>query len=478
MSIFLSKNPFRVLGVLTNDSVRIIEKNISKFKAYAKLDKNVDSNYDFNFLNFQKINRDVSSLSKSQNILLIDNDKLKHSLFWFINHNTYDNIALENLLKGDVKKAMDIWRKCINNKSISKNNFSIYNNLSTLLFLIRLDDSKSDIFSKSKESKKDIKEAIKLKYELISSKYLINYKEALNVENSDLTVSRLKEFFSNTILNILKTNYDNSELVDLFNNLDDQISNSLSSNLIKDSIENIKANINSTNDSLEEDHKRGIDLGKKLIKSTFKDIKNIKDIVGVDNYEYQIITDQLANQIIQCGILYYNKTFDDQDYLSSYKYALSISFSEKTKKRAKDTIKHCKEEKGKNICSKCSKNNVDKSTPWSTILYKETSRNFWSNTVRYNQVTLTLYYCKSCSKKMSEEESSESTMTWVIAGIGFLVGAIGMESFWGGVFAGFISLGLGGFLAGLFFGSNRDTSDHPSVKKYLREGWSFNQPGQ
>ena len=47
-----------------------------------------------------------------------------------------------------------------------------------------------------------------------------------------------------------------------------------------------------------------MELGKKLIKLTFKDIKNLKDIVGVDNYEYQIITDQLANQILQCGNLF------------------------------------------------------------------------------------------------------------------------------------------------------------------------------
>ena len=113
----------------------------------------------------------------------------------------------------------------------------------------------------------------------------------------------------------MKVNFDNSELGDLFNDLDQDISNSLSSNLIKDPIENIKASVNSTNDKLEEDHEKGIELGKKLIKSTFKDIKNIKDIVGVDNYEYQIITDQLANQILQCGILYYNKTFDHKDYL-------------------------------------------------------------------------------------------------------------------------------------------------------------------
>ena len=244
MKEFLSNNPFRILGVASNGGVRIIEKNISKFKAYAKLGKHIDSEYDFNFLNLESPIRDISNLSKSQNIVLIDDSKIKYSLFWFINENPFDNIALENLFKGNVEKALNTWKKCINKKSISKKNFSIYNNLSTLLFLTNLDSSKTNIFNKSLKSKKDIKEAIRLKYELITSEYFNNYKDALSTGTSLLTNSKIKDFFSDTILSILKVNFDNSELGDLFKNLDQDISNSLSSNLIKGPIDNIKANIN------------------------------------------------------------------------------------------------------------------------------------------------------------------------------------------------------------------------------------------
>ena len=46
----------------------------------------------------------------------------------------------------------------------------------------------------------------------------------------------------------------------------------------------------------------------------------LKNILGTDDIKYQTISDKLANQIMQCGILCFNKTNDDNDYLSSYKY--------------------------------------------------------------------------------------------------------------------------------------------------------------
>ena len=42
--------------------------------------------------------------------------------------------------------------------------------------------------------------------------------------------------------------------------------------------------------------------------------------------------------------LYFNATGDDQDYLSSYKYALKIAIGER-QNRAKESIQHCEQEK-------------------------------------------------------------------------------------------------------------------------------------
>ena len=105
---------------------------MSRFNAYAKLEKKIDSIYDFDNLNLKAVNREISNITKSQNSLLLDNNKIKFSLFWFTDENPFDSIALNHLSNGDLKKALGIWEKTTKNKKISKTNFSSYFNLSTL----------------------------------------------------------------------------------------------------------------------------------------------------------------------------------------------------------------------------------------------------------------------------------------------------------------------------------------------------------
>ena len=103
------------------------------------------------------------------------------------------------------------------------------------------------------------------------------------------------------------------------------------------------------NDEVNNDNPYGVNIGKQLIKETLNPLKTLKEILGNDDIKFQSISDKLANQIMQCGILCFNKTQDDKDYLSSYKYAKSISFKESTIERANTTIKHCQDELKANI---------------------------------------------------------------------------------------------------------------------------------
>ena len=461
------------MGVLSSDSPRDIERNISRFKAFLKIKKSPTSDYDLGFLNKTDIERSEASISKSQNLVISDRTKIQYSLFWFANGNAFDKIALENLKKGDYKKALDVWKKCTLNKKVLKNNFSSFNNYSSLLLNLNF-----YLYPKDKINFDEIKNAIQLKYKLLSSIQFLNFSSLIGAENTSLSASEVKEMFSEDIIKILKNNFDNSKISELFQNIDEEIYQSFSSSLTKDPIQSISNAIEAIGSELEEDHERGIELGKKLIKLTFKEVKNLKELVGKENYEFQMICDKLANQIMECGIACYNKTYDHKDYISSYKYALSISYSEKTKTRANDAIKHCNEEKGKNICPKCNSNKVDKTSPRYAVMFKETERSWWSNTVKYNQLTLTLYFCKTCEEKMQSEEGSESWFTWIVGAIGLIWAWAGSGEWFFGLFAGLFALGLGSWIGGVIFSSNRDISDHPTVRKYLNEGWGFDQPGQ
>ena len=46
-------------------------------------------------------------------------NKVFHSLFWFLNLNPIDNTAIQHLIGGNKEKAFEIWEKLSNDKEIN-----------------------------------------------------------------------------------------------------------------------------------------------------------------------------------------------------------------------------------------------------------------------------------------------------------------------------------------------------------------------
>ena len=353
MTSYVSQNPFRVLSVPSNSSAKDIHKNLSKLKAYSKIGKVSSFSYDFNFFNLAEIDRSESVLSNIENKIISDENKVKYSLFWFVNHTPIDSVALDNLSNGNVDKSIEVWKKATDNKDISETNFSSFNNLATLMLFKSLDSTKSDQFLKGDAAILNIRNAINLKSELLSSKSFNSFSDLVTKSSSTVDLDLIKTFFIKQLLESLKKNYSNKELFDLFDSLSNDLRNTFMESLVDEPIRNINQRIREANEAVEENHSKGISIGKKLIKDTFKELKQIKDLIGKEDYQYQSTADKLSNQIMQCGILCFNKTKEDYDYLSSYKYALTIAVDSKTINRAKDSIKHCEEQKNATICKLC-----------------------------------------------------------------------------------------------------------------------------
>ena len=79
----LNSNPYRFLGVNSNSGIKNIQKNLSKIKAYSKIGKHLSLPYELSYLNLQKIDRSESLIKEVENKILLDPNKVKHSLFWF-----------------------------------------------------------------------------------------------------------------------------------------------------------------------------------------------------------------------------------------------------------------------------------------------------------------------------------------------------------------------------------------------------------
>jgi hypothetical protein len=469
----ISNNTYRVLGVASNTSLKGIQKNISKLKAFAKIGKEMKLDYDLSFLNLAKINRTNDILLISENKLLQDKNKITSSLFWFADLSPVDSVAIANLIKGDTDKSINVWSKATKNKEVNSKNYSSFNNLSTLLLLNTLDDSKTDTFRKDIDSIGQIKSAIKLKNQFISSPFFLDHCESISKSNP-INTDDAQEFFATTILDLLNKNFSSKELSGIFEGLDEKLQDVLITSLTETPISNIKNHIETASSLVDKNSKSGIKVGKKLIKSTRKDIKFLKEVFDFDDFQFQSLSDKLSNQILQCGIVAYNSTNDDQDYYSSYKYALSIAVGEKVKNRATDCIKHCEGEKISNICSCCKINNISKENSYTKIIYREKNRTWFPRRVEYQQATLSdLCFCDTCADKISGRQHNYKLNIFFAAGVAVFVVAL----------SGDIITALFGGVAGYIFGaaafSGGDTSivnDHPTVKKHISEGWQLNEP--
>lgn len=471
-----SNNPFRILAVESNSGAKKIQKHLSKLKAYSKIGKSVAFDFDLSFLNLAPVDRSSEIISKVESRILLDENKIKYSLFWFQDTTPFDSIALANLFKENTDKSLDIWSKSMKSNKVKANNFSAFNNYSSLLLLLQLKKTKTDCLKTDTESISNIQVAIGHKIKLINSDYFVDYCQSIGVK-SDIDAIKIQTYFLETMLEVLNQNFSSNDLKKLLKGMDPAFSDLINGNLVKGPISNIKEQISTASVDLKNDVTQGIFIGKALIKNTISDLKYLKDTLGGDHYQYESLSDKLSNQILQCGINYFNETSDDQAYLSSYKYALSIASGEKTKTRAKETINHCEEEKQANICSCCSTSKIDRNSPYVLAIYKETKRTSFPRRVEYSQGSLNLFFCKSCLTKATEKDNTAQIITWVFAIVGGIFAGISTEHFVGFLVGGFFGLGIGNFIGGLFSADNSSIiKNHPTTRKYIKQGYQLSQP--
>ena len=101
----IQDNPYRIAGILANSSEKELQKQKSKITKYASIGKQVDSELDFPF--FGNVDRSESSITKAFSGIEQNQDKVSHSLFWFIKANTFDETAINYLINGDKEKAVE-----------------------------------------------------------------------------------------------------------------------------------------------------------------------------------------------------------------------------------------------------------------------------------------------------------------------------------------------------------------------------------
>jgi hypothetical protein len=336
----IQDNPYRIAGILANSSEKELQKQKSKITKYASIGKQVDSEFDFPF--FGNVDRSENSIAKAFAGIEQNQEKVSHSLFWFLKTNTFDETALNYLINGDKEKAVEIWDKVTNGKEVTSKNFSCFNNIGTLKLL--------------SESQQEIKEGIEAKIKLIDSPSFADFVHTVADQTYTIDNQKQTEKFVDDILKQFKVKYSSSDTLKFFSNCNGATQKYLSQKFTEEPLHKIESKIETCKKKRKENKGNAYEFGLKLYTETKDDLALLKSILGTSDLKYKALADQLANEIMQCGIDYFNESQENNsrdNYLESSqkltKLADSIAVGKMAKDRAKDSLATLEDMKDREI---------------------------------------------------------------------------------------------------------------------------------
>ncbi|RIV31539.1 hypothetical protein D2V08_13925 [Flagellimonas lutimaris] len=330
MDLIIS-NPYRIAGILSNASEREIQKQKTKIKAYSRVGKEVQTEYDFKFLD--DVNRNEEIIERAFAKVEQNSDKVKHALFWFLNANPLDQTALEYLKDGDEYKAQEIWKKVTDGKEINVKNYSAFNNVGTCHLMSSF--------------KIDIKKGIEAKLKLIESDYFENFVHEVADKTYSIDSQKQVEIFVDELLDELLPLYSDHEINQLFNGCNSFVRKYLTSKLTEGPIHIIETAIETTKIKRRDNRSIAYQHGLTLYTGNLNDINALKSMLGTNDLKYKMLADNMANEIAQCGIDYFkaNKDLSDpsEKGLELLRYAQSIAVGDQTCDRLVENIEGIQE---------------------------------------------------------------------------------------------------------------------------------------
>ena len=323
----IQDNPYRIAGILANASEREVVRQKSKITKSAGIGRQVDSELDFPFMN--TIDRtDLNSVNKAFSGIEQNQDKVSHSLFWFLKANTFDETAINYLINGDKEKAVEIWDKVTNGKEVTSKNFSCFNNIGTLKLL--------------SESQQEIKEGLEAKIKLIESPNFADFVHTVADQTYTIDNQKQVEKFVDDLLKQFKGKYSSSDTLKLFSNCNGTTKKYLSQKFTEEPLHKIESQIESTKNKRKTNKSGAYELGLKLFVNCKDDLATLKSLLGISDLKYKMIADNLAKEVMQCGIDYFQEWKESknpsEEGLKLLKYAQSIAIGSQTKDRIKENI--------------------------------------------------------------------------------------------------------------------------------------------
>jgi len=382
--------------------------------------------------------------------------------------------------------------------NITTKNFSNIKNLSTLYLCLASNNGtlQLDYFKKG----------IALAKNFFSSEQIEEYSKLIAGERYLYNSEKTLHFYINDVVDSLKNYLDKNggittgQLLNAFSTFPVEAKQFLNNRFVAKQVQNIDREIETAQNERRKSQSTATDTGKKLVNNTKVDIDFLRNVLGENDFQFQIIGDKLSQAILQCGIDAFNSCKDtkgdidyakaiksEESYLSEYKYALAIAVTERAKERAQENLDSCNqyiENKHYYNCWFCGNNPPEDINKFEITIYKETSRSYIPRRVQFSYLPVSIPRCSDC-QKIHSQVSDKFTLALIgCTVVGLIIGAMA-DGYW---FAGLLVGGVIGWILGTALKEHqtskeaiKDTSqstirNYPVLNKLLKEGWQFSKP--
>lgn len=216
---------------------------------------------------------------------------------------------------------------------MNSKNFSAFNNLGTYKLL--------------SQTQNDIKEGIEAKIKLIESEFFENFVHSVADETFTIDNEKQIEKMVDELLTQFKNQYSSSETLELFSNCNGSTQKYLSKKFTEEPIHEIESQIERTKKKRNQNKSEAYEYGLRLYVNCKDDLSLLKSLLGTNDLKYKMIADNLAKEIMQCGIDYFKEWQETKDPseegLKLLKYAKSIAVGSQTKARVKENTEGIQE---------------------------------------------------------------------------------------------------------------------------------------
>ena len=305
----IQNNPFRILGVRANASLSDRNQQANLIAQYLKIGQSAKLDFDIS-PPLEPLTRTKELIDLQPSRIFSTEDKILQSLFWFVEANGIDKIALKHLTGSkDIDKALSDFEKGCRGFEISPDSYSAILNHSTLQIIA---------YKQHKDLDK-LKSAIAYKFDIVTNTTtLALVKDLVAADGMNTDVQKILKLAMPKLKELLKElipseNIDKL-LLDIFKS-NTVIYPSLRNQVIEALVDKVTTKV----DSAENEMKiimqgsyrnsmisAGVYLGKRLIKETKKPLKEIEALLGKSDPVYTDVLNKVFTEVNFHGTLPFN----------------------------------------------------------------------------------------------------------------------------------------------------------------------------